>query len=221
MCESQWSSGKSGAPRLARFAPGMLGRLEQRSAFLLVDSCSLRVCRLQTYLVPHIRVSHCKNLRSVQEWIVLETVSLLSSKLHRVRITECRVDYVGSIGIDSSWMQQVGLLPLEEVHCWNVTRGTRFVTYAIPSPACSNEVAPNGACAHLCKEGDLLIIAAFRRRTLADVHSRGHRARVLIFGDNNEPAEYLEQHLSIHQEGFDFVSELGFLQSDQSVTSQT
>ena len=130
----------------------------------------------------------------------------MSSKLHRVRITECRLDYVGSIGIDRSWMRQVGLLPLEEVHCWNVTRGTRFVTYAIPSPAGSREVAPNGACAHLCKEGDLLIIAAFRQRALADVHSQGHRARVLLFDENNQVTDYLQQDLAVDGDSFEFLS---------------
>lgn len=130
----------------------------------------------------------------------------MSSKLHRVRVTECRVDYVGSIGIDSTWMKRVGLLPLEEVHCWNVTRGTRFVTYAIPSPAGSREIAPNGACAHLCQEGDLLIIASFRQRPLVDVQTEGHQARVLIFADGDGPPELLHQRLAVDGDHFDFVS---------------
>ncbi len=136
----------------------------------------------------------------------MTTVSLMTSKLHRVRVTECRVDYVGSIGIDSTWMKQVGLLPLEEVHCWNVTRGTRFVTYAIPSPAGSREIAPNGACAHLCQEGDLLIIAAFRQRPLQDVHERGHEARVLILQDGHGVPELVHQHLTTDGDDFEFVS---------------
>jgi len=136
----------------------------------------------------------------------LQTLSLMSAKLHRVRITECRVDYVGSIGIDSLWMRQIGLLPLEEVHCWNVTRGTRFVTYAIPSDPDSREIAPNGACAHLCSKNDLLIIAAFRQIPLSHVQNHGHRAKVLIFGDGGEPAECLEQVLSMNKDGFNFTS---------------
>jgi aspartate 1-decarboxylase len=136
----------------------------------------------------------------------VDLVSLMTAKLHRVRVTECRVDYVGSIGIDSSWMKKVGILPLEQVHCWNVTRGTRFETYAIPAPAGSKEITPNGACAHLCKEGDLLIIAVFRHRQLTEVQTHGHRARVLAFGDLGEPAEYMEQQLSIETDAFDFVS---------------
>jgi aspartate 1-decarboxylase len=135
----------------------------------------------------------------------VDLVSLMTAKLHRVCVTECRVDYVGSIGIDSSWMKKVGILPLEQVHCWNVTRGSRFETYAIPAPAGSKEIKPNGACAHLCKEGDLLIIAVFRHRQLTDVQTNGHRARVLVFDDLGEPSEYLEQQLSIEND----VSEFG------------
>jgi aspartate 1-decarboxylase len=136
----------------------------------------------------------------------VDTISLMHAKLHRVRITECKVDYVGSIGIDRVWMKSIGLLPLEEVHCWNVTRGSRFVTYAIPSAAGSREISPNGACAHLCEEGDLLIIASFRQRRIADVRAHGHRARVMIFGQDNETATYLEQDLSIDGDDFEFVS---------------
>ena len=137
----------------------------------------------------------------------MDTIKLMHAKLHRVIITECRPDYMGSLGIDRLWMRRVGLLPLEEVHCWNVTRGTRFTTYAIAAPAGSREISPNGACAHLCKEGDLLIIAAFRQRRLDDVRAGGHRARVLIFGTDNEAIEYLEQDLQLSaDDDFNFVS---------------
>lgn len=139
----------------------------------------------------------------------MTSISLLHAKLHRVRITECRPDYVGSLGIDSRWMQKVGLLPLQEIHCWNVTRGSRFVTYAIPAKPASKEISPNGACAHLCAEGDLLIIAAFQQRAVDEVRQSGHRARVLIFDNDGEPAEYLEQQLLTHGDAFEFVSSAG------------
>src|SRR5581483_2922230 len=123
----------------------------------------------------------------------LDTIKLLHAKLHRVSVTECRLNYVGSLGMDKLWMRKVGLLPLEEIHCWNVTRGTRFTTYALAAPAGSREISPNGACAHLCREGDLLIIGAFRQRSVDEVRAQGHRARVLIFGADNQATEYLEQ----------------------------
>lgn len=136
----------------------------------------------------------------------MNNIKLLQCKLHRVRITQCQPDYVGSVGIDSGWMKQVGLLPLQEVHCWNITRGTRWVTYAIPAAAGSREISPNGACAHLCEEQDLLIIAAFQDRALAEVHAQGHRARVLVFGEDGAPAEYLLQDLSVDGDHFEFLS---------------
>lgn len=137
----------------------------------------------------------------------METIRLMHAKLHRVRITECRPDYMGSLGIDKVWMKQVGILPLEEIQCWNVTRGTRFATYAIPAAAASREISPNGACAHLCEEGDLLIICSFKQRSVSEVSSRGHRARVLLFGDDGLPKQLLIQDVTPRNGEFEFTSE--------------
>ena len=141
----------------------------------------------------------------------MDTITLMHAKLHRAIITECRPDYMGSLGIDSLWLKKIGLLPLEEIQCWNVTRGTRFTTYAIGAKPGSREISPNGACAHLCREGDLLIIAAFKQRRIDEVNARGHRARVLIFGAANEVTEYLEQDLRVDGDDFEFVSRAGSL----------
>lgn len=75
----------------------------------------------------------------------MDTIRLMHAKLHQVIITECRPDYMGSLGIDEVWMRGIGLLPLEEDHCWNVTRGTRFTTYAIAATERSHEISPDGA----------------------------------------------------------------------------
>lgn len=95
---------------------------------------------------------------------------------------------------------------MQEIHCWNVTRGSRFVTYAIGAAAGSREISPNGACAHLCCEQDLLIIAAFKQRSTDDVRAAGHCARVLIFGDDGEPVEYVEQTLRVNGDEFTFTA---------------
>jgi aspartate 1-decarboxylase len=145
----------------------------------------------------------------------METINLLHAKLHRVRITERRPDYVGSLGIDSRWMKKVGILPLQEIHCWNVTRGTRWITYALAAKPGSKEISPNGACALLCEDGDILIIGAFKQRNVADVRSEGHRARVLIFGADNEAAEYVEQDVTVDGDDFEFTSRTSLL-SDAS-----
>jgi len=56
---------------------------------------------------------------------------MLKSKIHRATITDCDVEYVGSITLDSELMRQADLLPNEQVHVWDIANGARFITYAI------------------------------------------------------------------------------------------
>lgn len=132
-------------------------------------------------------------------------IRLMHAKLHRARVTACNLDYMGSLTIDPVWMEQVGLLPLEEIQVVNVTNANRFVTYAIPGTRGRGEIEPNGACAHLCSVDDIVIIYAMQSRPREDVIANGHVARVLVFGaDGSE--ELLSQHLSTDGRGFDFES---------------
>ncbi len=91
----------------------------------------------------------------------MRLANLLKSKIHRARVTEVNVNYVGSITIDQALMEAAGLLEGELVHVWNVTNGDRFETYVIPGPPHSGVIGVNGAAAHRCSVGDKLIIAAF------------------------------------------------------------
>lgn len=132
-------------------------------------------------------------------------IRLMHAKLHRARVTACNLDYMGSLTIDPLWMEQIGLLPLEEIQVVNVTNANRFVTYAIPGTAGRGEIEPNGACAHLCGVGDIVIIYAMQSRPREDVVANGHVARVLVFGaDGSE--ELLVQHLSTDGRQFRFDS---------------
>lgn len=90
-------------------------------------------------------------------------VELIRTKLHRVTVTEAEVDYEGSVEIDSLLMYEADLLPYEAVHIWNVTRGTRLITYAIEGVAGSGSIKPNGGAALHNFPGDVIIIAAFVR----------------------------------------------------------
>lgn len=91
----------------------------------------------------------------------MRLVSLLKSKIHRARVTEVNVNYVGSITIDRALMEKANLLEGELVHIWNVTNGERFETYVLSGPPNSGVIEINGAAAHRCSVGDELIIAAF------------------------------------------------------------
>jgi aspartate 1-decarboxylase len=103
--------------------------------------------------------------------------TMFKSKIHRARITDANVDYEGSISVDRTLLEAAEILPWEMVHVWNVTRGTRLMTYAIPGPAGSGVVCLNGAAAHGNLPGDLVIIATFAQLTPAEI--RRHHPRIV------------------------------------------
>ena len=87
--------------------------------------------------------------------------SMLKSKIHRAKVTQADLEYEGSITLDATLLKLANILPNEEVHIWNVTRGTRFRTYAMLGEESSGVVCVNGAAAHLASAGDLIIIASY------------------------------------------------------------
>jgi aspartate 1-decarboxylase len=104
----------------------------------------------------------------------------LRCKIHRATVTEANVDYEGSITIDRDLLDASGLQPYEKVEIYNVTRGTRFETYAIEGEAGGGEICVNGAAAHLVEVGDLIIIACYCALEPEEV--AGHRP-TLVFVD--------------------------------------
>ena len=86
---------------------------------------------------------------------------VLRGKIHRATITEARPDYEGSIGIDASLLRAADIEEYDRVEVYDVTRGSRFATYAIEAPEGSGTVSVNGAAARLVAPGDLVIVAAY------------------------------------------------------------
>ena len=87
--------------------------------------------------------------------------SFFRAKIHRATVTQADLDYEGSLSIDRDLMDAAGIAGFEEVHIWNITRGTRLATYAIEAERGSGVICGNGAAAHLVHVGDLIIIATF------------------------------------------------------------
>jgi aspartate 1-decarboxylase len=133
-------------------------------------------------------------------------IRLMHAKLHRVKVTQAKVDYVGSITVDGELLAQVGILPLEEVDIINLNNGNRFSTYVIPGEQGKREICPNGGAALLCQPGDLLIIYAYELRDRQEVFEQGHQARVWIGDGNNQCQDFLLQSLVSYPER----SELAF-----------
>lgn len=94
---------------------------------------------------------------------------MLKSKIHRATITDCDVDYIGSITLDPELMKQADLLVNEQVHVWDIDNGSRFVTYAIEGEEGSGTVQVNGAAARLVSQGHLVIVASFASYDEADL----------------------------------------------------
>jgi len=115
----------------------------------------------------------------------------LRAKIHRAHVTRCDPDYEGSITIDADLLAAGDVLPLEKVEVYNVTRGSRFSTYAIAGKPGGGEIALNGAAAHLGKVGDLVIIAAYALLDREDLPP--HRARVVLVDGANRVLEVREQ----------------------------
>jgi len=85
----------------------------------------------------------------------------LKGKIHRARVTQCNVDYEGSITIDRDLMEAADLLPYERVDVLNINNGARFNTYAIEGERGSGEICLNGAAARLVAKGDIVIILSY------------------------------------------------------------
>jgi aspartate 1-decarboxylase len=86
---------------------------------------------------------------------------MMKSKIHRATVTGANLNYEGSLTIDEDLMQIADILPHEQIHVWDVTNGTRLVTYALAGERGSGVINVNGAGAHLIKPGDLVIIATY------------------------------------------------------------
>jgi aspartate 1-decarboxylase len=113
--------------------------------------------------------------------------SLLKSKLHRATVTQADIDYEGSLTLDRDLLEAADILPFEDVHVWNVTRGTRFRTYAMAGEAGSGVVCVNGAAAHLASPGDVIIVATYM--LIDDAAARRHAPRIVLLGPGNRIKE--------------------------------
>ena len=95
-------------------------------------------------------------------------VEVLKSKIHRVTVTEARLDYIGSITIDSALMDAAGIIPGERVYIVDNNNGTRLDTHAIAGEAGSGVICLNGAAARCVQPGDIVIIMSYASMPLEE-----------------------------------------------------
>ncbi len=91
----------------------------------------------------------------------MTTRTMLKSKIHRARVTDCNIDYEGSITIDPVLLEAADILPFERVEVVNINNGARFSTYVIEGHPNTGEICLNGAAARLASKDDIVIIITY------------------------------------------------------------
>ena len=88
-------------------------------------------------------------------------IEVLKSKIHRVRVTQANLNYVGSITIDEDLMDAANMIEGEKVQILDINNGERFETYIIKGERGSGCVCLNGAAARKVQVDDLIIIVSY------------------------------------------------------------
>lgn len=88
-------------------------------------------------------------------------IEVLKSKIHRVKITQAELHYVGSITIDQDLLDAANMIEGEKVQIVNVNNGERIETYIIKGERGSGMVCLNGPAARKAQVGDIVIIISY------------------------------------------------------------
>ncbi|MFD1769513.1 aspartate 1-decarboxylase [Sphingobacterium suaedae] len=111
-------------------------------------------------------------------------IEVMKSKIHRVRVTQAELNYVGSITIDEDLMDAANIVANEKVQIVNNNNGARLETYVIPGERGTGTICLNGAAARLVQVGDIVIIISYGSMTPEE--AKGHTPTLLFPDDNNK-----------------------------------
>ncbi|ASA95717.1 MULTISPECIES: aspartate 1-decarboxylase [Anoxybacillus] len=117
--------------------------------------------------------------------------TLMNAKIHRARVTEANLNYVGSITIDEDILDAVGMVPNEKVQIVNNNNGARFETYIIPGERGSGVFCLNGAAARLVQKDDIIIVISYV--LVPEEKLASHRPKIAIMDEHNRIKELIVQ----------------------------
>ncbi|HHW35913.1 MAG TPA: aspartate 1-decarboxylase [Bacillales bacterium] len=115
--------------------------------------------------------------------------TLMNAKIHRARVTEANLNYVGSITIDEDLLDAVGIVENEKVAIVNNNNGARLETYVIPGPRGSGVICLNGAAARLVQPNDIVIIISYA--IVLEEEIAQHKPRVAIMDEKDNSIKQL------------------------------
>jgi len=111
--------------------------------------------------------------------------TMFRAKVHRIRVTECDVEYEGSLTLDTALMDAADMVPYERIEVYDIDNGNRFSTYLIEGQRGSGECCVNGAAARLVQKGDRLILATYTSVEATSEQLRGYEPRVVVVDAEN------------------------------------
>lgn len=109
-------------------------------------------------------------------------IQILKSKIHRVRVTQAELNYVGSITIDEDLMDAAQIIANEKIQIVNNNNGARFETYVIKGERGTGTVCLNGATARMVQVGDILILMSYGSLPVEEAKKY---TPILVFPDDN------------------------------------
>ena len=109
-------------------------------------------------------------------------IEVVKSKIHRVKITQAELHYVGSITIDENIIDAANIIENEKVQIVNINNGERIETYVIKGERGSGQVCLNGPAARKAQVGDIIIIISYASMELGEAKSH---TPTIIFPDKN------------------------------------
>ena len=109
-------------------------------------------------------------------------IEVMKSKIHRARVTQAELNYVGSITIDQDLMDAADIIANEKVQIVNNNNGARMETYVIPGERGTGTICLNGAAARLVQVGDIVIIISYA--LMEREEARNHKP-LLVFPDEH------------------------------------
>lgn len=112
-------------------------------------------------------------------------IQVVKSKIHRVKVTQADLNYIGSITIDEDLMNAANLIEGEKVQVLNINNGERLETYVIKGKKGSREVCLNGPAARKVSVGDIIIIISY---ALMDFEKAKTFKPTIIFPDETTNA---------------------------------
>ena len=111
------------------------------------------------------------------------TREMLRAKVHRITVTECDVEYEGSLTLDLNLMEACGMVAFERIDVYDVDNASRFSTYLIEGARGSGACCVNGAAAKLVEVGHKVIIAAYAAVDERDIAT--HVPKIVLVDDAN------------------------------------